>query len=560
MAVPVNNKPLSQLISSICYAVGFLTLYFLAQAVLLLYLNEDLRLAVSTHLDINIFQYLPQSTIENNFWLAIYYLQQTPPIPQMVMAAMYGLGSVYAVTLALIVLEIVFMGASWLLVFCMLRRENLPPWVCLVLCSLFAANLDLFMLQFSQLGRTFYEFLCMFLVMGMLISAQGLIQWSGVQARRTPVNDDAAAQRPPYGIAMVLGLCAAGLALTRSSFSYVCLIPALLFLVEPALRKPGLIIVFLLPVLLYQGGWSLKQKAAFGEFRWETSTWGGFSVNQSVLFRDGQQRVVAYYRKHRDQQPEWFNRLMDSGGEPLQLTYPVLDDFVPMAIRKQDEEISHSLGRGNKPRNTMATALLSDTYKRLYLGFLLTDWYHTTSMISKSYRLFLLPTRNHMQGMSTSLLFVNEPNDIPISLSRMAGEPYPLQNEVHVNVSKSPGGYFNLKKPDSHRKLNMDWWGIYSTLVLQLVFLSIHLGPVALLYLALTKSITRDSFGEIKVLFFGYLLLIYLSGLSSLVEYGENMRFRASIEPLLCFMTILIFNICIKSFKAKRLGVAMGGN
>src|SRR5262245_18589521 len=88
--------------------VGYLVIAFagcLHRGVLFHHYFDDLRRLVRTHTDWLTWQYLSLPALSDHFWSSILFLQQTPPIPNLILGAfMHAFGWPHGVAYACIAL------------------------------------------------------------------------------------------------------------------------------------------------------------------------------------------------------------------------------------------------------------------------------------------------------------------------------------------------------------------------------------------------------------------------------------------------------------------------
>ena len=179
-----TDEPTANRDSTRIFLVGYLVILFvgsLHRGVLFYLYFDDLRHLVRTHRDWLTWQYLSVPALSDHFWSSILYLQQTPPIPNMILGAfMHVFGWPFGVAYACIVLQAGISIASAMLLFrllCRLTRPS-PAWCAVALVFLLSS--DLLILEYNSLGQTFYENHTMLLLL-LLVDAFG-------RRRSAPMN------------------------------------------------------------------------------------------------------------------------------------------------------------------------------------------------------------------------------------------------------------------------------------------------------------------------------------------------------------------------------------
>jgi hypothetical protein len=253
------------------FLIGYLAILLIGSlhrgALFYLYFDE-LRDLVSTHTDWLTWQYLALPALSDHFWNSILHLQQTPPIPNMILGAfVHAFGWPFGAAYACIALQAAISIASSLLMFrllCLLTRPS-PAHCAIALVFLLSA--DLVILEYNSPDRRSQNLTMLFLLL--LVDAF-------VRRRSSREN--------PRILAFI-GLLTACLALTRASFSYFFVIP-LLFLAASEVPKRQ-ILFFLFPVFLLHGAWIAKNYAVYDTLSLSTSSWKGMNFANGLL-RAGQ--------------------------------------------------------------------------------------------------------------------------------------------------------------------------------------------------------------------------------------------------------------------------------
>jgi len=227
-----------------------------------LILQEQVMYVAVLNSEVLVMQLLPAELWREHFWASLLYLQQTPPLPNLI----YGIAVLcFDNTQTLTAFLVLFCGflssvAATMLAL-LLSRMGIPRSICCITALVFAGSTDVLMVEYFAFGQIFYEQLTMVAALCAALSAQKLVQHRDFRA------------------SIALGFAIAVLALTRASFSYFAF-PTLIWLLWIFHRRTDfrVIVGFLLPVLLLHGGWALKQKVIQDQWLWATSSWGGLNI------------------------------------------------------------------------------------------------------------------------------------------------------------------------------------------------------------------------------------------------------------------------------------------
>jgi hypothetical protein len=446
-------------------------------------------------------QQLPIDMLRDRLVASMLMLQQTPPVPNFLMGIVVKHFSwPTGVTSALILLE----GAMSVATAVLLARLLLVLYprrtaLALAVGSLFVLATDLVVIEYNSLGQTFYEIVAMLLGVA---AASALIDLK----RTGRLLHSAEA-----------GLAVALLALTRASWSFFSL-PALalsMWLVRADRIRHAA--VFLAPILVLQGGWAAKNWMVYGVFSPVTSTWTGWNLVNGLRgsgFADAFRDFVAA-------RPE-----LRCFAADLSKGMPEVDP----SLQERDRRIEQRFGLANTRFNTLAMRELLAECERSVRSFAR----HAPAAMAlktwRAYRLFWLPPANY--GRFFLGLFALE-NRLDRGLSpwrivelAAAGE---LPDQPQLRSGKFPKRHFEPTTLYTPRWIEP--WALLANLI------GVHvLLPLALVAGVLRGRSTSLGFTALVVLATCY---AYLAFVSSVGDYGENMRFRIGVEPLVWLITIV---------------------
>ena len=192
---------------------------------ILLNTSSDIRAVIVEHFNVGYpcvtWQYLDISALTTYFLKSMLYLQQNPPIPNVIFALAVRIFEwPYQVSHVLIAFQAFLSIGSTLLLFRHLNLISKYVWLNFFISMSFLMSTDLLVMEYNYLGQTFYENATMFLVL--------LLTYILIKFIDNPC--------PRYSLG--LGITSGVLALTRASFSYFFVVPAF-FIVFITILKNG---------------------------------------------------------------------------------------------------------------------------------------------------------------------------------------------------------------------------------------------------------------------------------------------------------------------------------
>jgi hypothetical protein len=490
---------------------------------------DALRDLVAQNADSLTWQYLPVSALTEQLASALLYLQQTPPLPHVVLGlAAKSFGWPYGTAYTLIVVQVGVSTASAVLLFALLNDALARPILSWAIALVFLLSSDLLVMEYNYFGQTLYENLAMLLLLANVWFYGRLVR------------------RPGAGNALGLALTASGLALTRASFSYYFIVPAA-FLAARVIRqgfgKPArrLLVAFLCGLSL-QLAWIGKQCVVYGTCSVATSSWAG--INFAIgLARVGQHR--AFLRSildAREAYPEWFVRMIAAHGL-VHWHPPTFAEYVPPSVRAQDDAIQLALHQRNRSENSIGQRLVADLYLRAYVRFAVRHPRIIADKFLHSYELFWQPIRDY------SALYLAPLNVVPETRHAFHVRPAlrTAIRELRGGNQYVMTGPWRQKAGRPTRFLTIPGLPALVRVVNVLVLHTVAPFLLAWSLLAFARA-------PRLVLPAGYLypLAAYAYGalVMNLGEHGENMRFRLSVEPVIWLVSAYSLRILVSEFVA----------
>lgn len=463
----------------------------------------------------------PIELLRDHLGLALLYLQQTPPMSNLILGLMVKLLPwPYATTLGLIAMQGVITALTAVLLQRLLFALFPGRIVFATLVALaFVFDTDVIVIEYNTFGQLFYENLGMLLVLSVAISL--LTTWRVGRPRD----------------ALVTGVLTALLAMTRATWTVFLVPGALLVALLVPRRRLAATLAFVLPIALVQGGWVVKNGLFHG--RWVTTTWAGFSPLHG-LGQLGEGKLFTAFIVERGD-PPWFSEI--HRGERTD---------VPAELTVRDAELAAQYGIENWDNNSARKAEIFAAVERNFYAWALQNPDRVLRNTLRSYAFFWRPIANfghifvapYCTAAKTPSAF-----DVP-GLVRVA-----LAGELPEPMLRVEGF---LRRRVFHPVMvgALTWLDPLKLLATALgVHLLAPIAGIAALVDWRRGRLGRDSgvaaLRAIALLVCGAMYL-YVAGLSSVVDYGENMRFRLGVEPLIWVLTILGAVSCLHLWRDRR--------
>jgi hypothetical protein len=495
--------------------------------ILFLLHRHDLEALTAANQVCYIFQYLPREMLRDHLAPAMLLLQQTPPVPNLLMGlALKGFswpGGVAQVLIGLQSLASILTAGVLVHLLSVLYPRRVVLWT--VLGLLFVVNTDLVVIEYDVIGQIVYEPLSMLGVLTILdalvcLRRTGRLRWAVVA-----------------GIAMGL------LVLTRATW-YVFPIPCLLLVAMLApMRRVAAVLACLVPILVLQGGWAVKNYAVYGVLSPTTSTWGGLHAMAGL-------RSSGFVEKF----TEW--RAGERGA-------PSTASPSPQEISDRDAEVQRSLGLTNPALNTLGWRIALAKDQRDFFHFVLA---HPGTMLRKcwmAYHIFWQPIAYHASQFvalfAVSNRITNPFDPAGIVRQLLAGslpDVHYLASGSHPFVSLDP-----KDKPLPYRYVPTDLytWRRFEPFGLMIELVGVHLllPLVGVLWVADRvrhgwSAAPRFDPLRMAALLVATTLYGYLAFTANLIETHENMRYRLEVEPVIWVITLVCFTELARLLRARR--------
>lgn len=467
--------------------------------------HQDLRALVGANPEWWTMQNPPFTALHEHLAATLLILQQTPPMSALVVGVFTKLVSwPLRGAEALIAFNAVISAGTAVLLHRLLLRCLPGRVVVATLIALaFALSADLLVLEYNSFGQTLYENLGMLLVLALTLALLRV---------RTAAPTPAAA---------LAGVIAAVLVLTRASWSLVAVPGVALVLAFAGRAHWRAAVAFSLPLLVVQGGWAIKNWAVYDRFSPAMSSWAGLNL-MSGLARGGYSQVFQRFVLERAE-PAWL-----AGGA------------TPPIYAERDRQVSERFGVPQWPDNSAQTAALWDAMQANYLAFALVNPGVVLEKTWRAYEVFWKPIASYAD-FRFAVLFApigRSPSglDVRQTVADLAAGAIPRRLGV------VQGGVLMRGTPP--RPVST-WTTIaIDPLRLLLAVVGVHLlAPIAAIGWGWTRMrrgvLPEPDATQAAALAVCGLLYAYLAAVSSIAEFGENMRFRLGVEPLVWTISVL---------------------
>ncbi len=495
---------------------------------------DDLTEFVSQNPNILTYQFLAIPALTNHFWRSILYLQQTPPIPNIILGvAAKHFGWPVGTAYCLIAMQAFLSIASALLLFRLLFFISKNVYLNCFLVVLFLFSTDTLVMEYNTFGQNFYENLAMLLLLIVIYCFFKLIRTENIV------------------YTALLGFLTASLALTRASYSYFFVIPlAFLTLSKHLTRRKHHMIAFSVLIVLLHGGWCGKNLIVYRTFSLSTSSWKGVNFAAGLNKAGMGETFLTSIFHDRAQYPEWFIEMLEKEGV-VSWYPPKFLKYLPDEIQQQDKQIQSLLGNTNRPENFIGLRVMSDLYIQAYPQFFFTQPKLIRRKFLMGYMKFWEPIRNFgIMYMGPLFIIPKIRNSFRIDQVLKAYFTQGIEEQFFMT-----GNTYDKKG------IPVSFYTIpyFPMLVLIMNILVIHLLlPLLLIYAVARQLIYKEKLFSAEF-FFLLASFLYAVVVMNLPEYGENMRFRLSIEPviwLISMYTLTTFMSLIKKQPIKEIRIA----
>jgi hypothetical protein len=444
-----------------------------------------------------IWLYLPARAYEEYMLSSLWYLQQTPPLPHVVLGLVVKwFGWPVGGARALYVVQFVISAATSVLLYATMRRLRCNIVVGLAVTLFFALSTDLLVMEVNLLGQKFYESAGMLAVTATAYCLCVALDGKGQDHERRAI--------------LLAGFWIATAALARASLCYLF---APLALVVAFVRGLRAAMIFLVPVVALHGAWALKTYFVYGYLTPATTSWSGIYATNSLT--DPLKRDLVAMIVDDPKSTPWIARLLrDRGYIGWFDLYP--PSYLPDDIRARQEEIQRILGSTNMPTNFLSTQRIAAEYSRVFPSLVMRHYSEVFYKFIRAYRIYWQAIGNYSEQYLGPLwvppkwrnLLSLWPPWQPQDAKAMIAT-YPDKTSVDISLPSWP-----MRPLDS-----LCIWCLHILLPL----------------VAATDLYSRWA-GRPTMLDGKLVMLAVISGYGALVfnmfELGENMRFRLSVTPV----------------------------
>ncbi len=498
---------------NICIFI-ILILGFVQRTILFITYKKELNAFISTYPDW-VFVYLSTSGLEDMLCKSLLYLQQSPPIPNIMFGIAIKLfGWPYGAAYTCIILQNIMSLISAVIMFRILCFICRRTYVNCIVVLIFLLSTDIISIEFNHFGQNLYESISMTLIL--------LIIYSFIKLSRTN----------QLRFTVIIGLFTAGLALSRASYSYFGVIPLIFLMLLNLPAKKLHLACFCAVILIFHGGWTIKNSIIYNTFSIATTTFKGGNFQLGLVKAGLEEDMIELIMNEKKLYPPWFIALTEDNGMDI-LFPPRYKPYIPENIKKKDNKIQAVLKGTNPLGNTIAIRVLSDQYMSAYIRFLLKNPKMIVIRFLKSYLVFWEPIRNYA-AIQMNLLYIKpvikNSFRIDLTIKHLIDKKLP-----EVQYVATRGDYIKKKE----KQINLLSISILPIIALTFNILAIHiLSPFFIccwlinFKKSITKQIVRLDYIFMAAIFM-YAVLVY-----NICEYGENMRYRFSVEPVIWIMSV----------------------
>ena len=477
--------------------------------------QEDLRTLVAANPAWWTMQNPPLPALQDHLLATLLMFQQTPPMSALVIGLFGNLVSwPFGGAVALIAFNTVVSAATAVLLHRLLL-VCLPGRVVVatIIAVAFVLSADLLVLEYNSFGQTLYENLGMLLVLALALAL--------LRVRTAP----------PVRAAAVAGAIAGMLVLTRATWSFIA-VPGVLMVLAFARRdRRRAAVGFLVPLIVLQGGWAMKNWAVYGRFSPAPTSWTGLNLANGLTrigYGDLFPRFVAERRE-----PAWLAASLFGAGDPAA-------NPMPPVYAERDRRVTERFGVEQWSDNSAKTAAIWDAIQANVVAFMRV---HPEVVLEKSwlaYHIFWQPIASYGGFRYAALFAPTGPSPSGLEVRQTLGDLArgALPRQLGVAGGRAYATAAPVRPVSTWTTIAVD------PLRLVLTVVGVHLlAPLAGLGWAWTRlrqgALTEPDATRAAALVVCGVLYAYLAGISSFGEFGENMRFRLGVEPLVWTLTVL---------------------
>ena len=482
---------------------------------------DDISLMVRNNPDWLTWQYLTIPALRDHLADSLLYLQQTPPLPQLLLGACLKVFSWPAqVSYILILGNGLISIIAAILLYRLGARFTRTKALSLGMALLFLLNADPVVIEYNSLGQTIYENICMVWI---LMFVMGGVQLVG--------------DKPLRG-AILVSVSTALLIMTRSAYTYFFVAPLILLLLVRPAPFGKCLGIFAVIWAGTHGAWVLKNYLVYDRVSLSTSTWQGANLARGLVSTGFEQPFRDHIINNEFGAPDWFVDYIRS--EPVLPIWGAASwRMLPEPVVQQSRVIDARLHGTNRQENSVALAEYVRQFEPAYIDFALENPSIIARKIYRSYELFWVPIR-YYGGMFLSLFEVDRVIKRPLNISGILDHWF--SGDLPESQRVITGSYGSFET----RPATLFTVDLLSPLMAILSLVAVHL---FLPYQCVKAGWlwTRDRAVTPGLLL--YLNLVVVIGYSTfvfvLVEHGENMRFRLTIEPAIWLCVLLMLDAAI---------------
>jgi hypothetical protein len=255
------------------------------------------------------------------------------------------------------------------------------------------------------------------------------------------------------------------------------------------------------------------------------------AVDQHQLLGRHQRCERARHYRPWIRYPAWVRALLGDHGY-VHWHPPTYQAYLPDTVRAAQDAIQARLAGTNRQENSIGLRLLSDAYMTAGIRFRIGHPRWAAQQWLASYDLFWRPIRDYSHRLLA-----------PLSVFALTSHSFDLRGLWRVASTELTAG--NEHYAQGHELLRTRVRTRFHTIpvlgivMLALNLITLHTLTVLLLAWALAGVVRRR---RSRVLPEGFLLLIgiyaYAAFVMNIAEYGENMRFRLSVEPVIWLVSV----------------------
>jgi hypothetical protein len=329
------------------------------------------------------------------------------------------------------------------------------------------------------------------------------------------------------------------LALTRATWSFFW-IPGLGLVAWLAGRRRGrAALAFIVPVLLLQGTWCAKNTWVYGRPTLTTSSWTGFNLMNGLRGAGFAQEFGRYVLAHGD--PPWMAEAVAPGGIAR------LAEILPAQYRERDAALAARWGVPNWGLNTAVAGAFFAAFERNFTPFALRHPGIVAVKAARAYAIFWQPIANFGR-MYISLFCTPAKTGSALDASGIVGQW--MAGELPEPVVRTSGR--QIARRFTPVVIGSPTWLDPARLLATVVGVHV-LAPLAAVALVRRRwrgvaSTPLEDARDTALVVCG-VLYVYLAVFSSIGEYGENMRFRLGVEPIVWLLTALGAAGCLAAIR-----------